>query len=51
MDVTALVRKAIAGIEAGSVEVRPGFSNVLQAMSRIAPRFMLKQMVKMTRPK
>ena len=51
MDVTALVSKAIAGIEAGRSEVRPGLSNVLQAMSRIAPSFMLNQMVKMTQPK
>ena len=51
MDVTALVNKAIAGIEAGRLEVRPGLSNVLQAMSRIAPQFMLKQMVKITQPK
>ena len=51
MDVTALVSKTIAGIEAGRSEVRPGLSNVLQVMSRIAPHFMLKQMVKMTQPK
>ena len=51
MDVTALVNKAIAGIEAGRDEIRPGVSNVLHVMSRIAPHFMLKQMVKMTRPK
>ncbi len=51
MDVTALVSKAIAGIEGGNVEVRPGLSNVLHMMSRIAPAFMLKQMVKMTQPK
>ena len=51
MNVTALVRKTIAGIEAGRAEVRPGLSNVLQVMSRIAPHFMLKQMVKMTQPK
>ena len=51
MDVGVLVRKAIAGIEAGRVEIRPGLSDVLYAMSRIAPRFMLKQMVKMTQPR
>ena len=51
MDVTVLVRKAIAGIEAGKLEIRPGLSNVLKSMSRIAPQFMLKQMVKMTKPK
>ena len=51
MNVTALVDKALAGIEAGKQEIRPGLSNVLQFMSRIAPHFMLKQMVKMTEPK
>ena len=51
MDVTALVSKAIAGIEAGRFEVRPGLSNVLHVMSRIAPHFMLKQMVRMTQAK
>jgi len=51
MDVTVLVKKAIAGIEAGKLEIRPGLSNVLKTMSRIAPRFMLNQMVKMSRPK
>ena len=51
MDVTALVSKAIGGIEAGNAEIRPGLSNVLQMMSRVAPHFMLKQMAKMTEPK
>lgn len=39
--------RAIANIEAGELEIRPGLSNVLKAMSRIAPQFMLKQMAKM----
>jgi len=51
MDVTILAKKAIAGIEAGKVEIRPGVSNVLKLMSRLAPQFMLKQMVKMSQPK
>ncbi len=51
MDVKVLASKAIAGIEAGKAEVRPGLSNVLKAMSRIAPQFMLRQIVKMTQPK
>jgi uncharacterized oxidoreductase len=51
MDVTTLARHAISGIEAGKLEVRPGLSNVLKIMSRIAPEFMLKQMVKMSKPK
>ena len=51
MDVAVLVRRAIEGIEAGRLEIRPGISNVLKAMSRIAPDFMFKQMVKMAKPK
>ena len=51
MDVAVLVRRAIAGIEAGKLEIRPGFSNLMKAMSRIAPQFMLDQLVKQTRPK
>lgn len=50
MDVTVLARQAIAGIERGKLEIRPGLSNVLKAMSRIAPHFMLKQMAEMTKP-
>src|ERR1700723_2512811 len=37
MDVEVLAKKAIAGIEAGKLEIRPGLSNVLKIMSRIAP--------------
>ena len=51
MDVTVLVRKAILGIEAGNPEIRPGLSNVLKLMSRIAPGFMFKQMAKMGKPR
>ena len=51
MDVTTLARHAIRGIEAGKVEIRPGQSNILKAMSRIAPDFTFRQMVKMMRPK
>jgi uncharacterized oxidoreductase len=50
MDVAVLVRKAIAGIEAGKEEIRPGLSNLLKAMSRIAPQFMFLQMAKLGRP-
>jgi uncharacterized oxidoreductase len=46
MDVEVLVSKAIAGIEAGKLEIRPGLSNVLKTMSRIAPQFMFNQMSK-----
>ena len=48
MDVTVFAKKAIAGIEAGKLEVRPGLANVLKIMSRIAPGFALKQMAKLT---
>ncbi len=51
MEVRVLARKAIAGIEAGKVEIRPGLSSALKVMSRVAPEFMLRQMVKMTTPK
>jgi uncharacterized oxidoreductase len=51
MDVKVLVKQAIAGIEAGRLEIRPGLSNVLKVMSRIAPQFMLNQMAKMGKPK
>ena len=51
MDPKELVRRAITGIEAGKLEIRPGLANVLSSMSRIAPRFMLGQMVRMSRPK
>ena len=50
MGVTLLVRKAIAGIEAGRLEIRPGVANVLKWMSRVAPAFMLRQMAKMSPP-
>src|SRR6202050_3249298 len=51
MDVKVLARHAIAGIEAGKLEIRPGLANVLKAMSRIAPQFMLRQMAKMAKPR
>ena len=51
MDVSVLARHAIAGIEAGKLEIRPGLANVLKIMSRVAPQFMLKQMAKMSKPK
>jgi uncharacterized oxidoreductase len=51
MHVEDLVRRAISGIEAGKLEIRPGLSNLLKAMSRIAPEFMLRQMTKMAPPK
>jgi uncharacterized oxidoreductase len=51
MPVATLVQHAISGIESGALEIRPGLANVLKAMSRIAPNFMLNQLAKMTKPK
>jgi uncharacterized oxidoreductase len=51
MDVKVFAGKAIAGIEAGKLEIRPGLSNVLKIMSRIAPEFMFDQMTKVATPK
>ena len=44
MDVEDLARHAIAGIEKGTLEIRPGIANLLKAMSRVAPGFILRQM-------
>jgi uncharacterized oxidoreductase len=51
MDVTTLAQKAIAGIEAGKLEIRPGLSNVLKIMSRVAPNVILNQLAKASKPK
>ncbi|HTB65730.1 MAG TPA: SDR family NAD(P)-dependent oxidoreductase [Steroidobacteraceae bacterium] len=51
MDVRILAKRAIDGVEAGKLEIRPGLSNVLKAMSRIAPQFMFKQLAKAAQPK
>ncbi len=51
MDVKILASRAIAGIEAGKLEIRPGLANVLKTMSRLAPNLMLNQMAKMSQPK
>jgi uncharacterized oxidoreductase len=51
MDVKVFAGKAIAGIEAGKLEIRPGLSNVLKIMSRIAPEFMFDQMTQLATPK
>ena len=42
MDVKTLAHKAIAGFKSDRLEIRPGLSNVLKLMSRIAPGLMLK---------
>ena len=49
MAVDALVRQAIAGIEAGKQEIRPGVSNILYFMSRVIPSLPFGQMAKMVR--
>ncbi len=51
MAVEELARAAIAGVERGRGEIRPGLANVLKAMSRIAPEFMFRQMNRMMTPK
>ncbi len=48
MDPTVLARRAIAAIEAGKVEIRPGLANLLKIMGRLAPQFMLNRLVAMT---
>ena len=48
MEARVFAQKAIAGIEAGKLEIRPGLADVLKVMSRMAPGFMLSQMGKMT---
>ena len=47
IDVEVFAKKAIAGIEAGKLEVRPGLANVMKILSRIAPGFILKRVAKM----
>jgi uncharacterized oxidoreductase len=51
MDAQVLVKRTIAGIEAGRLEIRPGLSNVLKIMSRVAPQFMFSQLAKTVKPK
>jgi uncharacterized oxidoreductase len=51
MNAKVLVRKALARIEAGNLEIRPGLSNVLKIMSRLAPRFMFNQLSKLGNPR
>ena len=46
-----LVRKAIAGVEAGKLEIRPGLSNVLKILSRLAPGVALNLLYRDTRTK
>lgn len=46
MDVRAMVRDAIDGLRRDRLEIRPGRSNLLKLMSRIAPQFILNQLSK-----
>jgi uncharacterized oxidoreductase len=48
MPLATLADKAIAGIVADKSEIRPGLSNVLKVMSRVAPEFGLRQLAKAT---
>lgn len=44
MDVHVLGKHAIDGLRKDTLEIRPGASNVLKLMSRIAPQFILNQL-------
>ena len=46
MDVEKLVQDAIAGIEKDRLEIRPGLSNLLKIMSRLAPDFIVQRLGK-----
>jgi uncharacterized oxidoreductase len=48
MDVSTMVGKTIHGLERDNFEIRPGMSNLLKWMSRIAPRFTLKRLSRST---
>src|SRR5262249_5911772 len=50
MTVTKLVEDALDGIKHDRIEIRPGLSNMLKTMSRIAPNFMVKQLGKSVDP-
>ena len=50
MPVDMLVTKAIAGIEGGKKEIRPGISNLLYLLSRFVPALPFGQMAKMMSP-
>ncbi len=44
MGVSRMVERAIRGVERDQFEIRPGMSNVLKLMSRLAPRWMLNRL-------
>ena len=51
MDAKVLARRTIEGIESGALEIRPGLSNVLKIMGRVAPGFIARRMATVGRPK
>jgi uncharacterized oxidoreductase len=46
MEVVEMVRDAIHGLKKDQLEIRPGQSNALKMLSRIAPQFILNQLSK-----
>ncbi len=46
MDVRVMVRQAMDGLRKDRLEIRPGRSNLLKLMSRIAPQFILNRLSK-----
>ncbi len=46
MNVAKLVDQAINGLKADRLEIRPGLSNVLKLLSRVAPQFILNRLSK-----
>ena len=44
METDKMVQIAIKGIENDTLEIRPGQSNMLRIMSRVAPQFIMKQL-------
>lgn len=46
MEASQLAQAAIAGVERGRVEIRPGQSNALRLLSRLAPNLTLDKLVK-----
>ena len=50
MAVDVLVRRSIAAIESGRLEIRPGQSNILKVASRLAPEFIFRQLSKVGPP-
>jgi len=44
MGVGEMVRRTIRGLKNDQLEIRPGMSNVLKLMSRLAPNFILKRL-------